>query len=176
MPPDGRGPAARGPVATGGRVVPAEWIDYIGHMMDAYYFVAFTEATEAFLDHVGLGEAYRAASGCGMYTVESHLVFAGSARAGDELRYASLLLGADSKRLHVFHQMTLAPRPGQTGPGGEVATCELMFLHVDIATEKVVPLPPDRLAVITDLALAHAATPAPGNSGRRIGMPARREP
>ena len=46
------------PLATGGRTVPPEWIDYIGHMMDAYYFVAFTEATEAFLDHLGLGERY----------------------------------------------------------------------------------------------------------------------
>ena len=49
-----------GGLSTGGRVVPPEWIDYNGHMMDAYYFLAFTEATEAFLDHVGLGAAYRA--------------------------------------------------------------------------------------------------------------------
>ena len=36
-------------LATGGRTVPPEWIDYIGHMMDAYYFLTFTEATEVFL-------------------------------------------------------------------------------------------------------------------------------
>ena len=52
-----------GGLSTGGRVVPPEWIDYNGHMMDAYYFLAFTEATEAFLDHVGLGAAYPARTG-----------------------------------------------------------------------------------------------------------------
>ena len=62
-------------LATGSRTVPPEWIDYNGHMMDAYYFLAFTEATEAFLDHVGLGAAYRARTGSGIYTAEGHLCF-----------------------------------------------------------------------------------------------------
>jgi acyl-CoA thioester hydrolase len=57
-------------LVTGGRVVPAEWIDYNGHMMDAYHSVAFTGATEALLDYVGLGAAYRARTGSGMYTAE----------------------------------------------------------------------------------------------------------
>jgi len=58
--PGGLGAGGLGPggLGTGGRVVPPEWIDYNGHMMDAYYFLAFTEATEAFLDYVGLGAAY----------------------------------------------------------------------------------------------------------------------
>ena len=125
--------------------MPAEWIDYIGHMMDAYYFVAFTEATEAFLDHLGLGERYRTGSGCGMYTVESHLCFSKSVRAGAVLAYDSQLLGWDEKRLHVFHRMSQSPS------GEVVATNELMFLHVDIASERV-----------TRDAVRSAATPPPG--------------
>ena len=39
-------------LATGGRTVPQEWINYNGHMTDAFYFVAFTEATEALLDYL----------------------------------------------------------------------------------------------------------------------------
>jgi acyl-CoA thioester hydrolase len=80
------------PLDTGGRPVPAEWIDYNGHMMDAYYFAAFTEATEALLDHVGLGTAYRAETGCGMYTAESRLCFArsvGQARGSTTPRLCS---------------------------------------------------------------------------------------
>ena len=42
---------------TGGRTVPAEWFDYNGHLMDAYYFVAFTDATEVLPDRLGLGAA-----------------------------------------------------------------------------------------------------------------------
>jgi acyl-CoA thioesterase FadM len=149
-------------LATGGRTVPPEWIDYIGHMMDAYYFVAFTEATEAFLDHLGLGERYRAEAGCGMYTVESHLCFGKSVRAGTVLRYESQLLGCDEKRLHVFHRMTQSP-------GGDVAaTSELMFLHVDIASERVTPMPPDRRRAASRLAAAHAALAVPAAAGRSI--------
>lgn len=153
------------PLATGTRVVPHDWIDYNGHMMDAYYFVAFTEATEAFLDHLGLGAAYREETVCGIYTVESHLCFARSVREGDTLGYQSLLLGCDPKRLHVFHQMTAS------NSGDPVATNELMFLHVDLANERVTPMPPDRLKAASALAAAHAAQPAPPNAGRRIHMP-----
>jgi acyl-CoA thioesterase FadM len=153
-----------GLLATGGRTVPPEWIDYIGHMTDAYYFVAFTEATEVFLDHLGLGEQYRAASGCGMYTVESHLCFSKSVQAGAVLAYGSQLLGCDEKRLHVFHRMSASPS------GDVVATNELMFLHVDIASERVTPMPADRRRAVGRLAAAHAALAAPAGAGRRIQL------
>jgi acyl-CoA thioester hydrolase len=152
------------PLGTGGRAVPADWIDYNGHMMDAYYFLAFTEATEALLDHVGLGAAYRAETGCGMYTAESHLCFDASVPAGATLGYSSQLLGCDAKRLHVFHRMTVPP-------GGEVATNELMFLHVDIALGRVVPIPAQHRRCAAALAAQHAGLPVPGAAGRRITMP-----
>jgi acyl-CoA thioester hydrolase len=151
------------PLDTGGRVVPAEWIDYNGHMMDAYYFMAFTEATEAFLDHVGLGAAYRARTGSGIYTVESHLCFLSGVVGGAVLAYQTQLLGHDAKRLHVFHRMS--------DSGTLVATCELMFLHV--SGERVAPMPPERAAAIAALAVSHAALPWPDRAGRRVAMPQR---
>jgi acyl-CoA thioester hydrolase len=162
----GAGPAPQQPVPldTGGRIVPTDWIDYIGHMMDAYYFAAFTEATEALLDHLGLGATYRERANCGMYTVESHLCFRASVRAGEMLSYSSQLLGSDPKRLHVFHRMTLADS------GLEVATNELMFLHVDLASERVTAMPADVGRAAIDLAAEHAALPVPPAAGRRIAM------
>ena len=100
-------------------------------MMDAYYFLAFTEATEAFLDHVGLGAAYQARTGSGIYTAEGHLCFLAGVTVGAALSYQTQLLGHDAKRLHVFHQMTSADRLA--------ATCELMFLHV--SGGRVTPMP-----------------------------------
>lgn len=154
-------------LATGSRVVPQAWIDYNGHMMDAYYSVAFTEATEAFLDYVGLGATYRAQTGCGIYTVESHVCFVKGVRAGATLRYQSQLLGCDDKRLHLFHQMT------ESGSGEQLATSELMLLHVDLATERVTPMPPPRSRAVRLMATAQAALPIPPNAGRRIRMPGR---
>ncbi|HTW02480.1 MAG TPA: thioesterase family protein [Streptosporangiaceae bacterium] len=156
-----------GPLATGARTVPAEWIDYNGHMMDGYYALAFTDATDAFLDHLGLGAAYREKTGAGIYTVQSHLCFDASVRAGARLRYSSQLLGADAKRLHVFHRMS------DEATGAQLATNELMFLHVDIVTERVTPMPADRGQAVAALAAEHAALPVPPGAGRRIAMPRR---
>jgi acyl-CoA thioesterase FadM len=103
-PPDSVGRVAG--LDTRGRVVPVELSDYNGHRMDAYYSAAFTEATVALLDHVGLGAAYHAGTGCGIYTAETYLCFSGSVAAGGRLHYFSQLLGCDEKRLHVFHRMT----------------------------------------------------------------------
>ena len=155
------------PLSTGGRTVPPEWIDYNDHMMDGYYSVAFAEATEAFLDQVGLGPAYREQAGFSIYTVESHLCFFTSVRVGARLRYSSQLLGADTKRMHVFHRIT------EAGSGDEVATNELMFLHVDVATERVAPMPSERRLAVEALAREHAALPVPPQAGRRIAMPSR---
>jgi acyl-CoA thioester hydrolase len=148
---------------TGGRTVPADWIDYNGHMMDAYYSMAFTEATEALLDHVDLGAAYRAQTGSGIYTVESHVRFRASIRAGEQLRYTSQLLGCDPRRLHVFHQILLAS-------GAEAATNELMFLHVELATERVTAIPPEHFALVSALAARHAMLPVPAAAGSGVTM------
>jgi acyl-CoA thioester hydrolase len=149
-----------GGLSTGGRVVPPEWIDYNGHMMDAYYFMAFTEATEALLDHVGLGAAYRARTGSGIYTAEAHLCFLSPVTLGAALAYRTQLLGHDAKRLHVFHRMTRA--------GTVAATCELMFLHV--SGDRVTPMPPEAAAAVATLAADHAALPRPDHAARRIAM------
>jgi acyl-CoA thioesterase FadM len=147
-------------LSTGRRVVPPEWIDYNGHMMDAYYFVAFTEATEAFLDHVGLGAAYQARTGSGIYTAESHLCFVSGVTEDAVLRYRTRLLGHDEKRMHVFHQMTSGDHLS--------ATCELMFLHV--TDGRVRPMPAEPAAAVAALAARHAALPHPDQAGRRIAM------
>jgi acyl-CoA thioester hydrolase len=149
---------------TGGRTVPPEWIDYNGHMMDAYYFMAFTEATEAFLDHAGLGAAYRARTGSGIYTAESHLCFLRGVMAGAELSYRTRLLGHDAKRLHVFHEMT--------GADQLAATCELMFLHV--SEERVAPMPPEAARALAVLAAGQESLARPAQAGRVIAMPPQR--
>jgi len=145
--------------------VPPDWIDYNGHLMDGYYCVAFAEATEEFLAHVGFGPAYRAETSSSIYTVESHLCYFKSVRVGQRVRYSTQLLGADAKRMHVFHRMT------EDESGDEVATNELMFLHVDIASERVTPMPPARRSALEALAAEHAALPAPSHAGRRVAMP-----
>jgi acyl-CoA thioester hydrolase len=48
----------------------AEWIDYNGHLRDAYYGLIFSQSTDALMDRIGL-TAYRGRTGF-PYTVEMH--------------------------------------------------------------------------------------------------------
>ncbi len=142
-----------------------EWMDYNGHMMDGFYLVAFANATEALLQYLGFGEAYRAQTGCTIYTVEAHLNFLREVKAGAPLTYDTLLLGADAKRLHVFHTMR------HTDTGHIAATTEQMWLHVNQQTLRVEPMPAAQLSRAQAVAAAHAALPRPAQVGRRIVMP-----
>jgi hypothetical protein len=55
----------------------------------------------------------------------------------------------------------------QVGPD---AANELMFLHVDIALDRVVPIPAEHRQLLMTLAAEHAALPRPDTAGRRITM------
>jgi len=141
-----------------------EWIDYNGHMMDGYYLVAFTYATEAFLEYVGFGPAYRERTGKTVYTVEGHINFLREVKAEAPLRYTTQLLGYDAKRLHVFHSMVHA------NEGYLAATNELMFLHVNQATMRVESMPSENLAQVEQIYQAHADLPRPLQAGRSISL------
>ncbi|MGQ0603082.1 MAG: thioesterase family protein [Anaerolineales bacterium] len=144
----------------------AEWMDYNGHMMDGYYLVAFAGATEALLQYLGFGEAYREQTGCTIYTVEGHISFVRELREGAPLRFTTLVLGADAKRLHIFHNLYHAHEDYLA------ATTEQMWLHVNQRTMKVEPMPADRLAQAQAIVAAHASLPPPPQAGRRIAMSA----
>ena len=156
----------RFPVLHEATVLP-EWIDYNGHMNLAYYVVVFDQATDALYDRLGIWLPYRQATGNSCFTVETHTIYENEVKLGDRVRVHTRLLGADSKRLHYFHEMF---HPEQ---GLRAAVQELMALHVDLATRRTAAFPPDRQAVIQAALAGCAAMKPPKEAGRRIAMPAR---
>jgi carnitine 3-dehydrogenase len=138
-----------------------EWVDYNGHAHESRYLQVFGEATDGLLRRIGVDASYLAA-GHSYYTVETHLSHLDEASAGDRLDVATQVLGADEKRLHLFHEMRL----GQT----VVATAEQMLLHVDTAAGRVVPAVAPVADQVAALAARHAALPRPARAGRAIGM------
>lgn len=139
-----------------------EWIDYNGHMNVAYYLLAFDHATDAVLDRFGIGKAYVAAENRSVFVVDAHLTYAREVTEGTPLRFDSLLLGADAKRLHLFHEMRHADE------GWLAATAEFMLLHVDLGTRKTGPFPPAVAAALAGQAAAHAVLPRPPQAGRAV--------
>jgi len=145
------------------RVVPPEWIDYNGHVHESRYLQLFADATDVLLRTVGIDEAYLGAGGS-YYTVETHLSHLGQLVAGDRVQVVTQVLGADDKRLHVFHT---ALREGESAP---VATAEQMLLHVDTGVSRAAPAGDGVLARVQALAASHAELERPARAGRRISL------
>jgi acyl-CoA thioester hydrolase len=146
-------------------VVLPEWIDANGHMNLAYYVVLFDQATDLLYDMLGIGHAYRNATGNATFTAETHTLYEREVHVGEQVRVVPHLLGADAKRLHYFHEMF------HTDGGHRVAAQELMALHIDLSVRRVTPFPADRYRQILAAVRDHSRRPLPAGVGRRIAMP-----
>ena len=140
-----------------------DWIDYNGHMSEAYYVLTFGLATKAFLEHLDIGEGYRARTASSFYTVEAHINYLREVGEGAGLHFATQLLGVDTKRIHLFHTMY------KTGAEEALATTEVLVIHVD-EKPRVTPMPEYALERLRGVYMAHGGLPKPAQAGRRIGL------
>jgi acyl-CoA thioester hydrolase len=147
-------------------VVRREWIDHNDHMNMGYYVVVFDYATDAFLAWVGLGADHRRAHQVTTFCLEAHVTYHREVRLGDPLRFTTVLLGHDAKRVHYIHAMYHATE------GYLASTNELMSLHVDLTTRRGGPMAPEVLARLARIQAAHDALPRPPQAGRRIALAA----
>ena len=113
------------PLTIWNTVIPENWIDYNSHMTEGYYGVAFANASDEFLIHIGFDSNYRTNHGT-FYTVEAQIRFLEELKEGSAIHTETILIGCDSKRIQLHHalydsnNLTLA------------ATQEAMLLHVTI--------------------------------------------
>ncbi|MFL9899920.1 thioesterase family protein [Paraburkholderia fungorum] len=148
-------------------VVRAEWVDYNGHLRDAFYMLIFSFATDELIDAIGLPDSVRKERGRSIYTLEAHLNYLHEIKEGTQVRVDMRVLGHDAKRLHLYLEMV-------ADDGVEpVAAGEQMLLHVDTAGPRAVAFDADIEARVRALAQAHAALPAARFAGRVIGLPAK---
>jgi len=145
-------------------VVRPEWIDHNGHMNMGYYLVVFDFATDEFFRWVGLDAQHRECHAITTFCLEAHVTYHREVRSGDPLRFTTLLLGHDAKRIHYIHAMYHARE------GYLASTNELMSLHVDLATRRGAPMAPEIAARLAAIQAAHDALPRPPQAGRRIGL------
>ena len=98
------------------------WIDYNGHLSEPYYVLVFGHATDAVMDLVGLGPAYRDANDASLYTVEAHVRYLDEVSAGSDLEVRSSVIGATGKLLWIWHELWV--------DGRLRATEEILGVHV----------------------------------------------
>jgi len=145
-------------------VVRPEWIDYNQHMNMGYYLVVFDFATDAFLAWVGLDEAHRRDQRVTTFCLEAHVTYHREVGAAAPLRFTTVLLAHDDKRIHYFHAMHHARE------GYLAATNELLSLHVSRDTRRSAPMAPEVLARLSEIQRVHDTLARPPQVGRVIGL------
>ena len=142
------------------KVNPA-WLDYNGHMTEFRYLHVFGDATDAFLRLIGI-TAETAAAGSSYYTVETHIRHLSETKVGTKLRVETQVLGAESKKLHLFHRLFNAETGAQQATA---STCCCMCRHGASS------LPPKEMAgKLAAYFSMHSSLPKPEGAGRHVGQ------
>lgn len=141
-----------------------EWIDYNGHLNEAYYVLIFSHATDAMIDWMGMEEAYRQSSGLTVYTLETHVCYLDEVHAGASVHVDTRLLDLDAKRIRLFHTMTRAD------DGKSLCTAEMLMACVDSSGPKTTPFPEVTAKRLGDLYAAQSKQPWPERAGRAIAV------
>jgi acyl-CoA thioester hydrolase len=141
------------------------WIDYNGHMNDAYYALVFSRTGDKLLEAIGLETQGRDRLSRTIYTTALTIHYHHEVRAGEELAADARVLEHDAKRLRIWFEM-------RNAEGTVVATSEQVYLCVDQSGEKpcAAAFLPGQQAAIAALAAATADLPWPKAAGRGISL------
>ena len=142
-----------------------EWIDFNGHMRDAYYGLAASFAMDALMDHLGLDAAYRKSTRCTLYTLEMHIHFLHEVKDSDDLEIATSVLDADRKRIHAGFTFVCSRL------ADPAATADAMLLHVHQGEKPAsAPFPQAVIEKLNAEKLSDAARAAWGPLSRKIEL------
>jgi acyl-CoA thioester hydrolase len=142
-----------------------EWIDFNGHVRDAYYGLAASYAVDGLMDHLGLDAAYRESTHCTLYTLEMHIHFLHEVKQSDDLKILTSILDVDRKRIHAgftFACSRLAE---------PAAAADMMLLHVHQGQKPAsAPLPEAVTEKLNAVKLSSEARDALGPLSRKIEL------
>jgi acyl-CoA thioester hydrolase len=152
------------PLPLGSWTVQADWVDYNGHLNDAYYAVVFSRAVDALMDRLGLDAAGRAATGHTIYTAALMIRYVREVKQGEPLDVDVQVLESDAKRLRVW----LTMRHG--GGGHVVSTSEQLLLSIDASGPRTSPWPESVGQAVAALTASHAEMAVPPEAGQGIAL------
>ncbi|MGY2341089.1 thioesterase family protein [Pseudomonas sp. SDO5532_S415] len=146
------------------RIIP-DWVDYNGHLRDAFYLLIFSYATDALMDRLGMDSNNREASGNSLFTLELHLNYLHEVKLDAEVEVHTQIIAHDNKRLHLYHSLHLV------GDTKELAGNEQMLLHVDLAGPSSTPFSAVTLGKLQAMVAEQTDLPTPAYVGRVIALP-----
>ena len=137
-----------------------EWIDYNGHLNEAYYVLVFGHATDAAMVGLGMTPDYLTDTGTSLYTLEAHVRYLAEVPPDARLEVRTSVIGMTGKLLWLWHEMW--------SEGRLRATAEVLTVHVDTRIGRSSPFP-ERLRARAEALL----TPPPEHASRRITLSGR---
>ncbi len=145
--------------------VATEWIDYNGHLRDAYYVLILSLATDGLMDHLGLDAAYRERTRCTLFSLEMHMHWLREVKDSDLMEVDAHLLAADAKRLHVGFDIRVVGRQGAA------ATAEFVLLHYRQGENPgAATFPPEIVATVAALGASSGGSDWPGPRSRALTL------
>lgn len=145
--------------------VKSEWVDYNGHLNEAYYLLIFSHASDDFMDHIGMHANFRESSGYTLYTLETHLRYLREIHVGEPLSVNLRLVDYDAKRVHLFQDMH------HETSGDLLATAEILMLCVKQDDGPgAATFPPDMSAKLEALHAEQLNVPPPKGMGKSVGI------
>ncbi|WEK32888.1 MAG: thioesterase family protein [Candidatus Pseudomonas phytovorans] len=141
-----------------------DWIDYNGHLRDAFYFLLFSHATDALMNHIGLDADGRAIYGHTLYTLEAHINYLSETRLGEHVQVFTQLIDHDSKRLHIVHHL-YRPKNGEL-----LAASEQMLMNIAAEAGRAAKFAAPVEAKIGAIFAEQRSLPRSGYCGRVIGI------
>jgi acyl-CoA thioester hydrolase len=134
-----------------------EWIDYNGHLSEAYYVLVFGHATDAFMVHLGMTPAYLEETATSLFTLEAHVRYLDQIPPDARLEVRSAVIGVTGKLIWLWHEMF--------SEGRLRASEEVLMVHVDTGAGRSSPMP-EELRGRAEALLA----PVPEGASRRIAV------
>lgn len=144
--------------------VQEDWVDYNGHLRDAFYLLIFSYATDALMERIGLDADSRGQSGHSLFTLEAHINYLHEVKLGTEVWVQTQIIGFDRKRLQVYHSLHRA------GFDEALAASEQMLLHVDLAGPTSAPFSEHSTGLLKGLVDEQRQLQPPVYVGRVIGL------
>lgn len=140
-----------------------DWIDYNGHLNEAYYLLIFSHATDSMIDWMGMDAASREAERRSVYTLETHILYMLEVKVGERVEVRTRLLDLDGKRIHLFHTMIRED--------GEIACMsEMVMACIDMTGPRICAFAEGPAARLDALFERHCKEPWPDKAGRSLGL------
>ena len=162
-PPLHMGDMVHTPIIAGTITVPCEWVDYNGHMNEAYYITVASQGFEFLMQYIGMDRHF-VAERATYFTLENHNTYMQECNMGDVLTSVGHVLDCSEKCIHVYYDVYNGPINDKT----LVFSMEQIKLLVDAKTHKKTVLPPIVFARLQAICDAHKSLPPPQNVSQKL--------